>query len=132
MTHTDPIADMITRLKNGIRGEKKEVIVPLSRVKVEILKLIRDEGYIVGFKLEQAHFPPQIVVQMKYAGRKQNAIEDIKRVSKPGCRVYANAENLPKVLDGLGVAVVSTSQGILTGLECRKRNIGGEVLLKIW
>ncbi len=132
MSHTDPIADMITRLKNGIMADKKEVAMPLSRVKLDILKLIRDEGYIAGYKVEQAHFPPQVTVQLKYSARRHNVIENIQRVSKPGSRVYADADNLPKVLDGLGVAVISTSQGVLTGRECQKRHIGGEVLLKIW
>jgi small subunit ribosomal protein S8 len=132
MPHTDPIADMLTRLKNAIMAEKKEVAVPLSTVKLEIVKIFKQEGYISNFKVEKNKVPFQLYMELKYSGKKQNVIEGLKRISKPGRRVYAEADSLPKVLDGLGVAVISTSQGIMTGKECSKRHIGGEVLLYVW
>lgn len=132
MPHTDPIADMLTRMKNAIMAEKRDVAIPLSGTKLEIAKILRAEGYIANFRVEKAQVPAQLLVELKYSGRKQCVIEGLKRVSKPGRRVYAQADAIPKVLDGLGVAVISTSQGILTGAECRKRGIGGEVLLHVW
>jgi len=131
MSHTDPIADMLARINNAIMAEKKEVSIPLSTIKVEIAKILKEEGYINNFKVE-TDFPPQLTVALKYIAKKQNAIEGIKRVSTPGKRVYASVDNLPRVLDGMGLAVLSTSQGLMTGDECRKRNVGGEVLLYIW
>jgi small subunit ribosomal protein S8 len=132
MAHTDPIADMLTRMKNAIMAEKREVVIPLSNTKLEIAKLFRAEGYIANFRVDKAKIPAQLFVELKYSGRKQNVIEGLKRISKPGRRVYAQVDAIPKVLDGLGVALISTSQGIVTGKECKKRNIGGEVLLYVW
>ncbi|MDD8013207.1 MAG: 30S ribosomal protein S8 [Acidobacteriota bacterium] len=132
MAHTDPIADMLTRMKNAIMAEKRDVAIPLSNTKLEIAKIFKAEGYIANFRVEKAKVPAQLLVELKYSGRKQNVIEGLKRISKPGRRVYAQAGSIPKVLDGLGVAVISTSQGIVSGAECQKRNIGGEVLLYVW
>jgi small subunit ribosomal protein S8 len=132
MAHTDPIADMLTRMKNAIMAEKREVVIPLSNTKLEIAKLFRAEGYIANFRVDKAKIPAQLFVELKYSGRKQNVIEGLKRISKPGRRVYAQVDAIPKVLDGLGVALISTSQGIVTGKECQKRGIGGEVLLYVW
>jgi len=132
MAHTDPIADMLTRMKNAIMAEKREVTIPLSNIKLEIAKIFKAEGYIANFRVEKARVPALLVVELKYSGKKQNVIEGLKRISKPGRRVYAEKDNIPRVLDGLGVAVVSTSQGIVTGKECQKRAIGGEVLLYVW
>lgn len=132
MAHTDPIADMLTRMKNAIMAEKRDVAIPLSNTKLEIAKIFRSEGYIANFRVDKAQVPAQLFVELKYSGKKQNVIEGLKRISKPGRRVYAQVGAIPKVLDGLGVAVISTSQGIVTGRECQKRNIGGEVLLYVW
>jgi small subunit ribosomal protein S8 len=132
MAHTDPIADMLTRVKNAIMAEKKDVAIPLSTIKLEIAKILKDEGYISNFKVEKTKLPNQLFVELKYSSKKQNVIEGLKRISKPGRRVYAEADSIPQVLDGLGVAVISTSQGVITGKECKKRNIGGEVLLHVW
>jgi len=132
MAHTDPIADMLTRLKNAIMAEKRDVVIPLSNTKLEIAKILRAEGYIANFRVDKAKVPAQLFVELKYSGKKQNVIEGLKRISKPGRRVYAQVDAIPKVLDGLGVAVISTSQGIVTGRECQKRGIGGEVLLYVW
>ncbi len=132
MAHTDPIADMLTRVKNAIMAEKKDVAIPLSIIKLAIAKILKDEGYISNYKVEKNQIPNQLFVELKYRSKKQNVIEGLKRISKPGRRVYAEADSIPQVLDGLGVAVISTSQGIVTGKECKKRNIGGEVLLYVW
>lgn len=132
MAHTDPIADMLTRMRNAIMAEKRDVAIPLSNTKLEIAKILRAEGYIANFRVDKAKVPAQLFVELKYSGRKQNVIEGLKRISKPGCRVFAQSGAIPKVLDGLGIAVISTSQGIVTGAECQKRGIGGEVLLHVW
>jgi len=132
MAHTDPIADMLTRVKNAIMAEKKDVAIPLSTIKLEIAKILKEEGYISNFRVDKTQLPSQLFVELKYSSKKQNVIEGLKRISKPGRRVYAEVDSIPKVLDGLGVAVISTSQGIVTGKECKKRNIGGEVLLYVW
>jgi len=132
MPHTDPIADMLTRMRNAIMAERREVVIPLSNTKLEIAKIFKAEGYIANFRVEKAQVPAHLVIELKYSGKKQNVIEGLKRISKPGRRVYAEKDGIPKVLDGLGVALVSTSQGIFTGKECQKRSIGGEVLLYVW
>jgi len=132
MAHTDPIADMLTRMKNAIMAEKREVTIPLSNIKLEIAKIFKAEGYIANFRVDKAKLPAQLMVELKYSGKKRNTIEGLKRISKPGRRVYAEVGAIPRVLDGLGVALISTSQGIVTGKECKKRNIGGEVLLYVW
>jgi small subunit ribosomal protein S8 len=140
MSHTDPIADMLTRIRNGVMAEHKDVIVPLSKIKREIAQVLKREGYISDYKIDQSEFPPHIIIDLKYkdkrdknlSGKKESVITGLKRVSKPGRRVYAGVEDIPKVLGGLGVALLSTSRGILTGKECQKYNIGGEVLLNVW
>ena len=132
MAHTDPIADMLTRVKNAVMAEKKDVAIPLSTIKLDIAKILKEEGYITNFRVDKTQMPAQLFVELKYSSKKQNVIEGLKRISKPGRRVYAEVGSIPKVLDGLGVAVISTSQGIVTGKECKKRNIGGEVLLYVW
>jgi small subunit ribosomal protein S8 len=132
MAHTDPIADMLTRVRNAIMAEKKDVAIPLSTIKLDIAKILKEEGYISNFRVDKTKIPAQLFVELKYGNKKQNVIEGLKRISKPGRRVYTEADSIPKVLDGLGVAVISTSQGVVTGKECKKRNIGGEVLLYVW
>jgi len=140
MSHTDPIADMLTRIRNGAMAEHKDVVVPLSKIKREIANVLKREGYISDYKIDKSEFPPHIIIDLKYkdkkdktlAGKKDSVIMGLKRVSKPGRRVYAGVEDIPKVLGGLGVALLSTSKGILTGKECEKHNIGGEVLLHVW
>ena len=131
MTHTDPIADLLTRIRNAAMVEKKSVSIPLSKIKLEIVKIFKREGFINNFKVESGVFPAQIIVDLKYNG-KNSVIEGLKRISKPGCRVYASSDEIPKVLGGLGVALISTSRGIMTGRECEKNRVGGEILLHIW
>ena len=132
MSHTDPIADMLTRIRNAARINKPNVDMPYSKVKEEIAKVIKKEGYISGYEVEK-EFPSKLVVKLKSrSGGKIKAIEGIKRISKPGRRVYSNVEDIPKVLGGMGVTVISTSKGIYSGKDCEKNNIGGEVLFNIW
>ncbi len=132
MSHTDPIADMLTRIRNGVMADHKDVIVPLSKIKREIARVLKREGYIADYKIDKSEFPPQIIIDLKYKEKKDSVITGLKRVSKPGRRIYADVDDIPKVLGGLGVALLSTSRGILTGKECEKHNIGGEVLLHVW
>lgn len=132
MSHTDPIADMLTRIRNAIMAEKKDVAIPLSKIKLEITNVLKREGYINGYKLDKSRFPQNIIIYLKYKSKKQNVIEGLKKVSKSGRRVYAGVDEIPKVLGGLGISVLSTSKGIMTGKECQKENVGGEVLLYVW
>ena len=132
MSHTDPIADILTRIKNAIMAEKKDVSIPLSKIKYEIAKILKEEGYITNVKKSKSQFPPEMIIELKYKNRKKNVIEGVKRISKPGRRVYSNVNSIPKVLGGLGITILSTSRGIMTGKECEKNNIGGEVLLHVW
>jgi small subunit ribosomal protein S8 len=131
MSHTDPIADMLTRIRNAIMAEKKDVDIPLSKIKVEISKIFKREGYISEYKVEN-EFPGKIVIDLKYKDKNKNVIEGLKKISKPGLRVYADTDSIPEVLGGLGLAVLSTSKGLMTGKECKKSRIGGEVLIYIW
>ena len=131
MSHTDPIADMLTRIRNAMMVEKKEVTIPHSKIKFEISEILKREGYISDFKVEK-EFPPSIIVNLKYGKKKEPVIEGLKRISKPGLRVYTDVEHIPTVLGGLGLAVISTSNGIMTGKECKKNRMGGEVLLYVW
>lgn len=132
MNNTDPIADMLTRIRNAIMVNKKDVTIPLSTEKLEVSKILKSEGYISNFKVDNSELFAQIVVELKYNDKKNGVIEGLKRVSKPGRRVYTKSDNVPKVLGGLGVAIISTSKGIMTGRECKKNNVGGEVLLHVW
>lgn len=132
MSHTDPIADLLTRIRNAARINKLSVDVPYSKVKEEIVKVIKKEGFISGYEVNK-EFPSKLVVKLKSRpGKKINVIEGLQRISKPGRRVYSNVDKIPKVIGGMGVAVLSTSKGIFTGKECEKNNIGGEILFNIW
>lgn len=132
MSHTDPIADLLTRIRNAARINKPSVDVPYSKVKEEIVKVIKKEGYVSGYEINK-EFPSKLVVKLKNRpGGKRNVIEGLERISKPGRRVYSNVESIPKVIGGMGVSVLSTSKGIFTGKECEKNNIGGEILFHIW
>jgi small subunit ribosomal protein S8 len=128
----DPIADMLTRIRNAVQRRKKEVSMPSSRVKAEIAKILKDEGYIRGFRVVDDHKQGILNIILRYTEENQSVISGLKRVSKPGCRIYCTKESLPKVLDGLGLAIVSTSQGIMSGKTCEERGTGGEVLCSVW
>ena len=129
---TDTIADMLTRIRNANQMHYKEVSIPASNTKKEIAKILKDEGFIENYKIENDNVQGTIDVTLKYTDKKERVITGVKRVSKPGLRVYVKGEEVPKVLNGLGIAIISTSEGIMTDKEARKKNIGGEVLAYIW
>jgi small subunit ribosomal protein S8 len=129
MGMTDPIADLLTRIRNGNMAGKDTVDVPVSKVKTEILRILKAEGFIVDYSQVDDR---TLRIQLKYAENGERVITEIKRVSKPGCRVYCGKDDLPKVLNGLGIAIVSTSKGLLTEREARLNNVGGEVLCTVW
>ena len=128
MNLTDPIADMLTRIRNANSSKHESVLVPKSNVKMAIAKILLEEGYIKEFKEDDRN----IIITLKYVGNKQRVISGLKRISKPGLRVYAECENLPKVLNGLGIVLVSTSQGLMTDRKAREAGIGGEVMAYVW
>lgn len=126
---TDPIADYLTRVRNAIMANHKVVDVPASNIKKEITKVLFDKGYILNYKFEEIEPQGNIKIALKFEpATKQSAIKELKRISKPGLRKYVGADNLPRVLNGLGIAIISTSQGVMTDKEARAKNIGGEVL----
>ena len=129
---TDPIADMLTRIRNANQMRYKEVEVPASQTKIEIAKILKEEGFIADYKINKTKPQDILVLTLKYGEKKERVITGLKRISKPGLRVYVKAEELPRVLNGLGIAVVSTSKGIMTDKEARKNSLGGEVLAYIW
>lgn len=130
---TDPIADYLTRLRNALKAKHKVVDIPASNIKKEITKVLYDKGYIRSYKFEDSAVQGNIKIALKYnAGSKQPAIMKLDRVSKPGLRKYVPASELPRVLNGLGIAILSTSQGVITDKEARSQNIGGEVLCYIY
>lgn len=129
---SDPIADLLTRLRNSGRAAKPQVLVPYSKMKVEIARILKQEGYISDFEVDTAAKPvPQIKITTKLVNR-NSAITGLKRVSKPGLRRYVGAKEIPRVLGGMGVAILSTPRGILTGREAKKENVGGELLAYVW
>jgi small subunit ribosomal protein S8 len=128
----DPISDLLTRIRNGARTKKREVNIPSSRMKVEIAKILKEEGYIRNFKVIDDAKQGVLNVTLKYGEDGRSVISGLKRVSKPGCRIYCTKDAVPKVLDGLGVVIVSTSKGVLTGRKCEELGAGGEVLCSIW
>ena len=129
---TDPIADMLTRIRNANQLKYKEVEVPSSKIKVEIAKILKEQGFISNYKIEKGAPTSTIKLELKYGQNKERVITGLKRISKPGLRVYANASELPRVLNGLGIAIISTSKGLMIDKEARKENLGGEVLAYIW
>ena len=132
MSMTDPIADMLTRIRNGSTARHSTVEIPSSRMKIEIARLMTEQGYIAGYDKKQGEQGEVIIVELKYSKSRERVISGIKRVSKPGRRVYAKKESLPKVLGGLGTAIISTSRGLVTSAEARKLGLGGEVICFIW
>lgn len=132
MSVTDPIADLLTRMRNANQMRYNEVVVPSSNLKIEIVKILKSEGYIANYKLEKGEVQDNIIITLKYGNNKERVISGLKRISKPGLRVYAKAEEIPTVLNGLGISIISTSKGIMTGKEAKKNNLGGEVLAYVW
>jgi small subunit ribosomal protein S8 len=132
MVMTDPIADMLTRIRNANKMRHEKVEMPASRVKTDILSVLKHEGFITDYAIVKDANQGKIVVTLKYTSLKERVIKGLKRISKPGLRVYATVDNLPKVLNGLGIAVISTSKGIMTDREARMAQVGGEVLAYVW
>jgi small subunit ribosomal protein S8 len=132
MTMTDPIADMLTRLRNANSAYHDTVGMPYSKIKSRIAEILQQEGYIAGWRVEDAEVGKNLVITLKFGNARERSIAGIKRVSKPGLRVYAKKDNLPKVIGGLGVAIISTSGGLLTDKQANKRGVGGEVLAYVW
>ena len=129
---TDPIADMLTRIRNANQNRAKTVSMPSSKMKEEIAKILKDEGFVEEFSIEENDVQNTLTLTLKYGQKKERVITGLKRVSKPGLRVYSKAEDLPKVLNGLGIAIISTPKGIMTDKKARKENVGGEVLAFVW
>jgi small subunit ribosomal protein S8 len=132
MGMTDPIADMLTRLRNANSAYHDTVKMPHSKIKLHIAEILQQEGYIASWRVEDAEVGRALVVTLKYGNSRERSIAGIKRVSKPGLRVYAKKDNLPKVLGGLGVAIISTSGGLMTDKQAKKSGVGGEVLAYVW
>jgi small subunit ribosomal protein S8 len=130
-TVTDPIADFLTRIRNGARAEKPEVLVPYSRIKAEIARILKDEGYITDYTIDTSGTHPRIKVTNKLVNR-SSAIKGLRRVSRPGLRRYVGADEIPRVLGGMGLAILSTSRGVLSGRDARKQKLGGELLAYVW
>ena len=132
MTMTDPIADMLTRIRNANTVKHETVDVPASNIKKEIVRILLEEGFVRGYDVIEDEKQGIIRIQLKYGQAGERVIQGIKRISKPGMRVYTNAYKIPKVLNGLGISIISTSKGILTDKQARKENVGGEVICYVW
>ena len=132
MTMTDPIADMLTRLRNANSAYHDEVVMPHSKIKTNIAEILKREGYVAGFRTEQGETRKNLIIELKYGPNRERSIAGLRRVSKPGLRVYAKSTGLPRVLGGLGVAIISTSTGLLTDRQAGKQGVGGEVLAFVW
>lgn len=132
MTMTDPIADMLTRLRNANAAHHESVSMPHSRMKVGIARILESEGYIQGSEVTDAEVGKTLTIHLKYGPDRERSLAGLRRVSKPGLRVYAKSTNLPKVLGGLGIAILSTSSGLMTDREAEKKGVGGEVLAFVW
>ena len=132
MTMTDPIADMLTRVRNANTAGKETVSMPSSKKLVEIARIMDEEGYIVSYEIVEATPRNELVITLKYGEKKDRAIRGLKRISKPGLRIYTDCENMPRVMKGLGIAIISTSKGIMTDKAARAAHVGGEVLAYVW
>ena len=132
MLSIDPIADMLTRIRNANMSKHESVLIPQSKTKLAIAEILKNEGFIVDYKTTVENGVNMIEITLKYGPNGEKVIQGLKRISKPGLRIYANAEQLPQVLNGLGIAIVSTSKGIVTDKVARKMNVGGEVLAYVW
>ncbi|MDD7917921.1 MULTISPECIES: 30S ribosomal protein S8 [Actinomycetospora] len=132
MTMTDPIADMLTRIRNANSAFHESATMPHSKLKTHVAQVLLDQGYIAGYRTEDATVGKSLVVDLKYGPNRERSIAGIKRISKPGLRIYAKSNELPRVLGGLGVAIISTSSGLLTDRQAYQRRMGGEVLAFVW
>ncbi len=132
MSQTDPIADMLTAIRNANQVYKKELDTPLSKFKLALASLLHEEGYIEGYEVVEASPVPRLVIKLKYGPNKERVIQGIRRVSKPGRRVYVRASKLPRVLGGMGIAVISTPKGLMSDRKARRQRLGGEVVCEVW
>src|SRR5438876_1730860 len=132
MTMTDPIADMLTRIRNANKALHDETRMPTSRIKEQIARLLQEEGYIKGYRVEKGESFDTLVVELKYGRSRERVITNLKRVSKPGRRIYARKDRMPRVLGGMGIAILSTSRGLMTSRTAEERGIGGEVVCFVW
>ncbi|MBP8932995.1 MAG: 30S ribosomal protein S8 [Candidatus Atribacteria bacterium] len=133
MAHTDPVADMLTRIRNSLKARENSVVIPYSKLKGEIARILKEEGYIQNFKIvARENKSSNMIIELKYGTKKERIINGLKRISKPGLRIYAQKDEIPVLLGGMGTVIVSTSQGIMTGKTAKKSGIGGEVICYIW
>jgi small subunit ribosomal protein S8 len=132
MSHTDPIADMLTRVRNANKALQAKAEMPSSSQKVELARLLKDEGYIQSYSVVKNGSFDTLIIELKYTDGRRRVISQVKRISKPGRRIYAKKDNLPKVLGGLGTAVISTSRGLMTAREAQRLGVGGEVVCFVW
>ena len=132
MNMTDPIADMLTRIRNGVRARLPKVDVPSSRLKGEIARILKNEGYIANYKIVEDPRQGSIRVFLKYGPGRERVITDLQRVSRPGCRIYCGKSDIPRVYGGLGINILSTSRGVMTGREAARTGVGGEILCNVW
>ncbi|SRR5437763_8068273 len=129
---TDPIADMLTRIRNGLQARHPAVEMPTSKLKVAIAEVLKDEGYIKGYSVSGDGTFKTLKVELRYVGKNEPVVSGIKRISKPGLRVYSGSTEIPRVFGGLGVSILSTSRGVMSGAQARKQRVGGEVLCHVW
>ena len=135
MSMTDPVADFLTRVRNGITAAHEDVLIPSSRLKRELARILTEQGYILGFDVvpgEPGKAGDRIIVKLKYTESRESVISGLKRISRPGQRTYVDSKSMPKVLGGMGTAIVSTSRGVMTGHDARKEGVGGELVAQIW
>ena len=132
MSMTDPIADFLTRIRNGLHADRDDVEMPASNFKAEIARILKEQGYIEGYEVEAARVGRVLRVTLKYTEDRRSAISGLRRVSRPGRRTYVDAKHIPRVLGGMGTAIVSTSRGVMTGHDARAEGVGGEVLAQVW
>jgi small subunit ribosomal protein S8 len=132
MNMTDPIADMVTRIRNGVRARLPKIDVPASKLKVELARILKDEGYIANFKLNEEGPQGVLRIYLRYGPGWERIITDLQRVSRPGCRIYCGKDEIPRVFGGLGINILSTSRGIMTGRTAAREGVGGEILCNVW
>jgi small subunit ribosomal protein S8 len=132
MRLTDPVADMLARIRNAINARHQKVDIPASKLKVEIARILKEEGYISNFKATEEEGHKVIRIYLKYGSNNEAAISNVERVSRPGCRVYVRRTEIPRVLGGLGINIITTPKGVMTGRQARKEGLGGEVLCEVW
>jgi small subunit ribosomal protein S8 len=132
MSFTDPVADFLARIRNAIRARHPKLDVPVSKLKLEMARILKEEGYIANFKPVEEEGRRLLRVYLKYDGKNEAAISNVNRISRPGCRVYVGRNEIPRVLGGLGIVILTTPKGVMTGQQARKQGVGGEVLCEVW